>query len=84
MSSTVNINIHQFHEQFQKEYQFLYDHNDRVAGFHDARDAFDDFVKAHPDFVREYALYRGDFISSDREAAAFMFALEILEGGRDV
>lgn len=83
MPTTININIHRFHEQFQKEYKFLYDHNDRVAGYREAVDTFDGFVSSHPDFVREFVLYRGDFISSDREAAAFMFALEVLEGGSD-
>lgn len=42
----------------------------------DAVEAFDEFLKKHKEFVREFAKYRGDFISSDREAAAFMFALE--------
>lgn len=42
----------------------------------DAVEAFDEFSQKHKEFVREFAKYRGDFISSDREAAAFMFALE--------
>lgn len=46
-----------------------------MAGQREATEAFDDFVKQHRDFVREFVNYRGDFISSDREAAAFMFTL---------
>ena len=71
-----NINIKAFIKQFKKEYDFLYENNDCVAGYYEAVDAFDEFVSAHGDFVGEFAKYRGDFISSDREAAAFMFALE--------
>ena len=41
--------------------------------------AFDRFQADHADFVREFAQYRGDVVSSDREAAAFMFALDVLD-----
>ena len=70
-----NINIHTFAKQFAKEYNFLYDNYDNVAGYREAVSFFDGFVKHHADFVGEFAKYRGDFISSDREAAAFAFAL---------
>jgi hypothetical protein len=33
--------------------------------------------KKNGDFVGEFAKYRNDLVTSDREAAAFMFALEI-------
>ena len=84
MANTININIDKFLKQFNKEYAFLYQHGPAVAGYREAVDAFDEFVVAHGDFVSEFARYRGDFISSDREAAAFMFALEVLEGGFDI
>lgn len=71
-----NINIHKFLEQFNKEYDFLYDNYDNVAGYKEAVAEGDEFIKKHPKFVREFVEYRGDFISSDREVAAFMFALE--------
>lgn len=74
----MNIDIDRFLEQFKKEYDFLYDNNDRVAGYHEAVSEFDEFVSSHKEFVSEFVRYRGDFISSDREAAAFMFALETL------
>lgn len=74
----INIDIRSFYEQFVKEYEFLYDNDDMVAGYTEAFEAFDDFVKWFPEFVREFARFRGDFISSDREAAAFMFALDVL------
>ena len=42
----------------------------------EAVNAFDDFAKSHGNFIKEFVQYRRDFISSDREAAAFMFAME--------
>jgi hypothetical protein len=71
----MNINIHEFAKQFNKEYNFLYDHNDMVAGYNEAVEEGDKFIAEHGDFVGEFVRYRGDFISSDREVAAFMFAL---------
>ena len=71
----MNINIHEFVERFNKEYEFLYNHKDMVAGYHEAIEAGDKFIAEHGDFVGEFVKYRGDFISSDREVAAFMFAL---------
>ena len=70
------LGIHEFALRYIKEYEFLYDNYDNVAGFGEAVEAFDEFLKKHKEFVGEFAKYRGDFISSDREAAAFMFALE--------
>ena len=72
------MNIDKFLNQFNKEYNFLYDNNDNVAGFREAVQAFDEFLPDHRDFVSEFCQYRQDFISSDREAAAFMFALETM------
>ena len=75
----MNINIADFKRKFDEEYNFLYDaacKNQEVAGEREAAAAFDEFVKGHGAFVGEFAQYRRDFISSDREAAAFMFALE--------
>ena len=76
----VKINIHEFAKKFNEEYDFCYEHYDRVAGFGDAVQAFDKFlnwnVGGFKDFVHKFAEYRHDFITSDREAAAFMFALD--------
>lgn len=71
----MSINIHKFAEQFNKEYNFLYDHNDMVAGYREALEEGDKFITEHGDFVGEFVKYRGDIISSDREVVAFMFAL---------
>ena len=74
----MSINIQKFAEQFDKEYQFLYDHDDMVVGYGEALEEGDKFIAEHGDFVGEFARYRGDFISSDREVVAFMFALNEL------
>ena len=71
----MTINIKAFDEQFQKEYNFLYENDNNVAGYREAVTAFDEFLKENKNFVCDFVKYRGDFISIDREAAAFMFAL---------
>lgn len=76
MAQIININIEDFLKHFKTEYSFCYDNRDRVAGFAEAVAAFDEFAEKHADFVREFVRFRGDAITSDREAAAFMFALE--------
>ena len=49
-----------------------------MAGFDEAVDAFDTMNKndSFKKFVLEFVLYRNDYITSDREAAAFMFTME--------
>ena len=78
------MNIHEFAKKFSEEYTFLYKNQDRVAGYREAVDAFDEYLKndigGFRKFVGEFANYRNDLITSDREAAAFMFALESLGG----
>lgn len=74
--SVHSINIHKFLDKFNKEYDFLYDNRDNVAGYEEAVMAGDEFIRRYPDFVREFNQYRNDILSSDREVAAFMFALE--------
>ena len=72
------ISIHAFLEKFNEEYAFLYEHDDNVAGFEEAVQAFDESLLEHPVFVAKFAEFRGDLISSDREAAAFMFAFDAM------
>lgn len=74
-----NFDISDFLTKFNSNYDFIYDANNlgkEVAGQREATAAFDDFVKQYRDFVYEFVNYRGDFISSDREAAAFMFTMD--------
>lgn len=73
---TTNINIHEFTKAYYKEYEYLYNASGYVAGYDEAVAFGDAFIAAHPDFVNEFNLYRHDVLSSDREVAAFAFALE--------
>jgi len=69
-------------DQFNKEYDFLYEHSN-VVGYEEAVTWFDD-NQARPEvkpFVIALINERGDLISSDREAAAFAFACEVLDIG---
>ena len=72
----LDLNIAAFLEKFNQEYQFLYDNHDSVAGFLDALETGNQFMYDHPDFIAEFIRFRGEPITSDREVAAFMFALE--------
>lgn len=74
----ININIEKFASRFSQEYSFLYANRDRVAGFREAVEAGDRFIRNHPEFVAEFCNYRGDLISSDREVAAFAFTLDAM------
>lgn len=57
-----------------EEYSRLYDNGDQDYNYRQAVDAFDRYSKENPYEVGEFVNQRGDFISSDREAAAFIFA----------
>lgn len=81
-SSTKYIPLELFAEKFKEEYNFLYETEDEgksVAGYYDAIKAGETFVHQHHEFVAEFIRYRRDFISSDREIAAFMFALSCFD-----
>ena len=80
--STKLIPIELFNEKFKEQYEFLYEAESggmSVAGYYDAIEAGETFVHQHNEFVAEFIRYRRDFISSDREIAAFMFALACFE-----
>ena len=71
-----NINIVEFLKRFNNEYKFLYDNMDMVAGYGEALDAWDIFVEKNKNFIMEFVHFRGDYITSDREVVAFMFAMD--------
>lgn len=67
----------EFISHFCDEYDYLYDNDDRVDGFTKAVEAFDYYIENSEHFQSFVAYFnemRHDFISSDREAAAFIFA----------
>lgn len=72
----MNVNIREFSRIYAEEYEAMHNATGYVAGYDEAVTAFDEFCAAHGDFVGEFARYRGDYITSDREAAAFAFALD--------
>ena len=67
-------------DQFHKEYNFLYE-NDNVAGYEEAVETFAEDMnnKNFAKLVEDFVQFNGDFISSDREAAAFEFACNTLQ-----
>lgn len=72
------INMQELLEKFRKEYAFLYEHKNNVAGYDEALKFGDKFITENPEFVANFVNYRQDFMSSDREVVALMFALESL------
>ena len=75
----MNINIHTFYAEFNSNYDYLYNNDcGHLESYYSA--LFDQFVKDHAAFVGAFVNYRGDFISSDREAAAFMITLTEYNG----
>ena len=64
-----------FLDRFKENYNFLYNNNDHVAGYYEALDYGEKIIHEKPDFVGEFARFRGDFLSSDREVAAFGYTL---------
>ena len=79
----ISINIHEFMHKFGEEYDFLYENRNNVVGYSEAVAEFDYRMKHDKQFnkmVCEFVAFRKDFISSDREAAAFMFTWADYEG----
>lgn len=72
------MNIALFTNFFNAQYQYLYDGGDRdTERYQNEIRRFDEvYLKKENAFVREFAKYREDIISSDREAAAFTRAFE--------
>lgn len=72
-------------KEFRKQYDFLYEadgNNIYVVGSKEALAYFDNnLTSAEIEILRSFVRYRGDFITSDREAIAFMFAIDNLEEG---
>ena len=74
----MSFNVHEFTDRYYKNYAFLYNARGYVAGYNEAVAEFDTMCRnnrSFQKFVAEFVKFRGDFISSDREAAAFMFTV---------
>lgn len=68
--------LEEVNEKFVEYYDTLYKQGtDTVEGYNLAVNVGDDYIKKNPIFVGLFNKLRGDIISSDRETAAFAFAL---------
>jgi hypothetical protein len=87
------VNIAELRKQFDKEYEFLYNANGYVAGEDEAMAFGDEVIRLRPDLVHAFCDGRTvlptndggyapifDPLTSDREVAAFGFALNELYG----
>lgn len=75
---SVKIDIDEFLARFEEVLSVCYMAYDQVVGFDEAVEAFDDFDLRNRPFVEHFASFRGDPVSSDREAASFMFTLKAM------
>ena len=55
------MDIAKFLDRFKENYNFLYNNNDHVAGYYEALDYGEKIMHEKPDFVGEFARFRGDF-----------------------
>ena len=70
--------LYELGQQFAKEYEFLYNadcNHQYVAGYDEALDFGLEMLDSEDDLMIEYARYRQDPLTSDREIAAFAFAV---------
>lgn len=65
----------QLDNKFREIYSFLCLHNGKVKNFEKAVKLGDAFVDCNNEFMAKYAKYRGDYLKSDSEIAAFAFAM---------
>lgn len=74
---TVTAVLPELLERFNAEYDRLYKAQDRVSGFREAVTSFDakNLENAFSELIRAFCEARSDYITSDREATAFVFAL---------
>lgn len=86
-----NIDIEQLDQEFKKEYnrilfsKLIHNSYGHIQRYSDAVKAFDNFLEEDSDgIVCDFVDYRCEPISSDCEAAAFMFAMETLADNFDL
>jgi len=62
-------------ERFAAQYNRLYDAMNNVEGYATALEIGDKYINDNAELVSQFVKVRGDYLSSDREIAAFAFAL---------
>ena len=79
----MTLNIHKFAEKYADSYDWLYEQDTTGEATREYAEAFDTLMgrsKSFKAFVQAFVEYRKDFISSDREAAAFILTMERMTG----
>lgn len=84
----INIDLAELRNRTAENYNILYENDDKIddgaAGYFSVSSlcgSFDDYMEVNSEFrklVQTYTKYVGDFLSSDREAAAFIYAIDEL------
>lgn len=73
-----NLDINDFYERYQKNYEWLYNSGDQLSDYHTLVEEFDNLCmksESFRSFVREFCNFIGDMVTSDREEAAFILTL---------
>lgn len=70
--------IKEISKHFGEEYDNLYTGKTVVKNYNNLIAEGDKFITEHPEFVGEFNEYRHDFLSSDREVAAFMLTIKAM------
>ncbi len=80
-----DLNIDDFYERYQKNYEWLYNGGDRLSDYHTLWEEFEELYTESEwfcSFVEEFCDFIGDMITSDREEAAFILTLhDVIESG---
>ena len=71
MKTTMNMVMNKFNEV----YTFLYNNEDKIPNYKNMVALGDRMIGTHDKFVTDFIKYRGDFLTSDREVAAFACAV---------
>lgn len=86
-SGGIAVDFKPLSDKVSEVYNYLYNNNDTITVGNDRYSAsslsydFDGYMQVNDEFkrlVREFTKWNGDYLSSDREAAAFIFALDAL------
>lgn len=66
-----------FAEKFAYYYSFLYEngHDMNAKKLSSMVDIGNKYIRSYPKFVHDFLVYRHDFLTSDREVAAFAYTI---------
>lgn len=80
----MNLNIHEFAKLYSDSYSWLYEQDSTGEFTQEFAWTFTELMhknKSFKRFVQDFVRYRGDFITSDREAAAFVLTMDRMREG---